>query len=162
MKYLKNNRWILGLIVILILITGFLVQDFRNSKKKSNMSKQEVAGAEDCKKTISQDDAVQIVKNLPEVQQFLNKVGWNNPAPGVTSEPTVDFDAEVGNYYSIHVYELVSDKNYNDSHTATFNWYKVDKCTGEIRCSFSIYAKDSDGSYKYLRETDDKECNGTL
>lgn len=122
----------------------------------------EVAAAETCKKPISQEEAVQVVKKLPEVQQFINKVGWNKPAPEVTSEPTVDFDAEVGNYYSIHVYELVSDKNYNDSHTATFNWYKVDKCTGEIRCSFSVYAKDDDGSYKYLRETDDKECNGAL
>lgn len=65
-------------------------------------------------------DAVAKVKALPEVKDYLKRV----------SSGLVAINGEVDNSYLIQVYEIKND------HTATFNWYKVDKKTGEIKKEF--------------------------
>lgn len=128
LKNLKKKRWILGLVVVIILIAGFLVFDFNKKKNVSGVN---------CSKTISKDEAIQVVKELPEVQRFMNKVGWNSPAPQTISTPTIRFDGEDPDTFFIRVYEFVEqvDGTLKSTHTATFNLYKINKCTGKAICS---------------------------
>jgi len=67
--------------------------------------------------TISFQEAVDIVNNLPEVKSFIAQT-----TNGVVS---IDEMESTDKYWVIQVYEKFSD------HNATFNWYHVDKITGE-------------------------------
>lgn len=69
---------------------------------------------------ISKDEAVAKVKALPEVSDYLKRVPNGLIAVNGEEEDT----------YMIQVYE------FKDNHTATFNWYDVDKNTGEVEKQF--------------------------
>lgn len=71
----------------------------------------------------TQEQAVEEVKNLAEVKNYLEEV----PAGRVELE-----SSEKEGEYLIHVYEI------KNGHTATFNWYRVDKATGEIKSEFEF------------------------
>lgn len=71
---------------------------------------------------ISKEDAVNMVLGLPEVKNYLNRVK--------NSKVEYSHDSSDGKKLVIHVYELLSD------HTATFNWYDVDKVTRQITKEF--------------------------
>lgn len=73
-------------------------------------------------KTITPQEAVDKVKNLPEVKEYLKNV----------PQGKVNYDHEEteSNSLVIQVYELKS------GHTATFNWYKVNKSTGAVKAEF--------------------------
>ncbi|MDO8570190.1 MAG: PepSY domain-containing protein [Candidatus Daviesbacteria bacterium] len=71
---------------------------------------------------ISRQLAVENVKKLPEVQEFLKNV----------PNGKVEVDNELEGEYNVHVYEI------KNGHTATFNWYKVSIKSGEIRPEFEI------------------------
>src|SRR3990167_1927271 len=58
---------------------------------------------------ISRGLAVENVKKLPEVQEFLKNV----------PNGKIEVDNESEGEYNVHVYEI------KDRHTATFNWYTV-------------------------------------
>ena len=62
------------------------------------------------------------VGNLPEVKEYLSRV-----PNGLI---VIDHEDRDTNSYLIHVYEVV------DDHTATFNWYEVNKTTGAIKTEF--------------------------
>ena len=62
--------------------------------------------------------ATAVVSALPEVQEYLRSV----PSGLVV----IDHEDKETNSYLVHVYEI------KDGHTATFNWYEVNKTTGEI------------------------------
>ena len=64
------------------------------------------------------DSAVAKVAVLPEVVEYLREV----PSGLVV----IDHEDKETNSYLVHVYEI------KDGHTATFNWYEVNKTTGEI------------------------------
>ncbi|MBI2326546.1 hypothetical protein HYU91_04140 [Candidatus Collierbacteria bacterium] len=66
--------------------------------------------------------AIAKVSTLPEVIEYLREV----PAGLVT----LDHEDRETNTYVIHVYET------KDGHTATFNWYSVNKTTGVITKDF--------------------------
>ena len=66
--------------------------------------------------------AIAKVSALPEVIEYLREVP--------TGLVTLDHEDRETNSYLIHVYET------KDGHTATFNWYTVDKTTGEITKDF--------------------------
>lgn len=72
------------------------------------------------KRTISEEEAVSKVKALPEVIDYLKRV----------PSSLVLVNGEEDNAYMVQVYE------FKNGHTATFNWYKVDKKTGEIKKEF--------------------------
>jgi len=74
----------------------------------------------------SADDAVNIVRKLPAVINYVERV------PGAI----INVDHEEDNTYVIHVYEVTS------GHTATFNWYMVDRTTGEVTAMFDISSLD--------------------
>lgn len=69
---------------------------------------------------ISRDLAVEKVKKLPEVQDYLKRV----------PNAKVEVDNELEGEYNVHVYEI------KNGHTATFNWYRVSIKSGEIRSEF--------------------------
>ena len=71
---------------------------------------------------ISPDEAVAQVRGLAEVKSYLENV----PNALVDLESADDET----NTYLIHVYEI------KNGHTATFNWYTVDKKTGKITPEF--------------------------
>ncbi|MEK4207148.1 hypothetical protein [Paenibacillus sp. FSL R10-2788] len=73
---------------------------------------------------VSAAQAVQIVKN---------KYG------PFSSVYTVEVDTETPTTYTIHVYEIVIDnQTTGEGHTATFNWYDVDKTTGAVTKMFDF------------------------
>lgn len=71
---------------------------------------------------ISRDLAIENVKKLPEVQEYLKNV----------PNAKVEVDNEIEGEYNVHVYEV------KNGHTATFNWYRVSIKSGEIRSEFEI------------------------
>lgn len=62
---------------------------------------------------VNREQALEKIKNRPEVQDYLNRI----------PNGRVEVDNELDGEYNVHVYEI------KDGHTATFNWYKVDKTT---------------------------------
>lgn len=69
---------------------------------------------------ISRELAVEKIKKLPEVQQYLKDV----------PNGKVEVDNELEGEYNVHVYEV------KNGHTATFNWYRVSIKSGEVRSEF--------------------------
>lgn len=65
----------------------------------------------------SKEDSVSKVKLLPEVIDYLKRV------PG----GLVAVNGEENNSYLVQVYEVTN------GHTATFNWYSVNKTTGQVK-----------------------------
>ncbi|AKM79499.1 MAG: hypothetical protein UX85_C0005G0052 [Candidatus Beckwithbacteria bacterium GW2011_GWB1_47_15] len=77
------------------------------------------------------DKAVSLVKDIPEVQEWLNLfTGPDGTSASTDGRPIIEVDGVDGNIYTVHAYEWVSD------HTATFNWYYVDLETGEVKDFF--------------------------
>lgn len=75
---------------------------------------------------LTQNTAIQAVKNLPQVQDFLKRMqAAGQPTVISPDSGKIDLlhDATV---WTIHVAENHSD------HLATFNWYYVNGCTGDI------------------------------
>lgn len=69
---------------------------------------------------MSKNQAVEIIKKRPEVQQYLKDV----------PNGRVEVDNELEGEYNVHVYEV------KNGHTATFNWYGVSIKSGEVRAEF--------------------------
>ncbi len=77
---------------------------------------------------ITQDAATQKVKNIPEVQDFLNRM--QTIGEPVLLTPDHSSTSSNGNLiWIIHVAEIVAETPHL-THTATFNWYYVNSCTG--------------------------------
>lgn len=102
-------KFILGLIVTLgLILTVWLTIPLFT---KSSQTPQ----------TISPSQAIQTVKNLPEVKTYTQN----------TPNSQVRLDHEENPNYIIQVYEV------KNGHTATFNWYKVNKATGITEKEFN-------------------------
>lgn len=69
---------------------------------------------------VSKEEAVAKIRALPEVIDYLKRV----------PNGLVAVNGEEDNAYMVQVYEI------KDGHTATFNWYKVDKTTGKTERAF--------------------------
>lgn len=72
---------------------------------------------------ITQEQAVEMVKKLSEVQSFFERVSY--------ASTQVENDNE-NNAWSVQVFE----DDPNTDHISTFNWYRVDKTTGNITTLF--------------------------
>jgi hypothetical protein len=75
---------------------------------------------------ITPDEAIALVRNRPEVQEWLS-AGPKNAH--------IEYDHAEGDDYVIHVYEVVYDEG--AGHTATFDWYYVNRDRGAIRAVFA-------------------------
>lgn len=84
---------------------------------------------------ITKNQAEDIVKDLPEVKKMLDNA---------KNERIVTADERKDNWY-VQVAEVVEDTRPEDKertgHTATFNWYKIDKNNGKVICSWFYYDK---------------------
>lgn len=70
--------------------------------------------------SISKNDAIIKVKALPEVKDYLK----------IVPNGLVAVNGEENKIYEVQVYEL------KNGHSATFNWYAVDKNTGKVKKEF--------------------------
>ena len=104
------------IIIILLVITGgyFVFQ------KAAPLLLDQLAEVASTK--VSRNQAIENVKKLPEVQEYLKYV----------PNGKVEVDNELEGEYNVHVYEV------KNGHTATFNWYRVSIKSGEIRPEFEI------------------------
>lgn len=95
--------------------------------------------------SISKTEAEEIVKALPEIDTIMRDTEqkWFVMAEDRNDE-----------HFYVQIAEVVENSDSN-SHTATYNWYKVSKENGEIICSMFNY--DEDG--KLIKEGDvNKSC----
>ncbi|RJQ27255.1 hypothetical protein C4577_01745, partial [Candidatus Parcubacteria bacterium] len=92
-------------IPILITIAVIILVAILDLKREDSILLNQLAEVESTK--ISRDLAVENVKKLPEVQDYLKRV----------PNGRVEVDNEREGEYNVHVYEV------KNGHTATFNWY---------------------------------------
>lgn len=98
-------------LILLLLITVVIGIGFY-TYQKANPPKPEIVRSS----KITTDQALENVKKLPEVQQYLKDV----------PNGKVEVDNEEEDTINIHVYEV------KNGHTATFNWYKVNTKDGKV------------------------------
>ncbi|OGZ97589.1 MAG: hypothetical protein A3I44_02825 [Candidatus Sungbacteria bacterium RIFCSPLOWO2_02_FULL_51_17] len=72
-------------------------------------------------RTISRDDALEKVRTMPEVEEYIAML----KEAGAHGAFNVE---DRGDEWAVQVYEIVQQGE--DSHTATFNWYRIHKSTG--------------------------------
>lgn len=87
---------------------------------------------------LSQEAAIDKVKNLPEVKEYLGEIK-NSIVDAQISEDQKD--------YLVHVYEI------KNGHTATFNWFTVEKETGKITGQFESEQTNSEEFENYTNNT---------
>ena len=78
-------------------------------------------------KQLSDEKALEIIKNLPEVKDFLQRMDK------ASQKTFVEVRSKERGVITVQFAEDHPD------HTATFNWYILDSTTGVIKCSFANY-----------------------
>lgn len=111
------------LFILAVAIAGGVYLTSQNSNTLPNLNPSPKGQTGSLK--ITPEQAVEKVKNLPEVQQFLKDV----------PNGIVEVDNEPEEQYNVHVYEI------KNGHTATFNWYTVNVKDGKIKAQFEITTK---------------------
>lgn len=77
---------------------------------------------------ITSAEAIEKVKNLAEVQEWLLLFSSsNNTSPITGGKPIIEIDSISDENYIVHAYEQTFD------HTATFGWYGVNEKTGVVK-----------------------------
>ncbi len=110
----KGFSFIPLVVIIAILVTGVIL----DLQRENSIILNQLAEVGSTK--ISRGLAVENVKKLPEVQEYLKNV----------PNGKVEVDNELEGEYNVHVYEV------KNGHTATFNWYRVSIKSGEVRSEF--------------------------
>src|SRR3989344_8146072 len=103
----------ISIIILLVITGGYFV--FQKAAPLLLDQLAEVASTK-----VSRNQAIENVKKLPEVQEYLKYV----------PNGKVEVDNELEGEYNVHVYEV------KDGHTATFNWYRVSIKSGEVKTEF--------------------------
>lgn len=128
------------IIAVTFLLIGIFATDFLGQARIST-SKQATQSQE----KITENAAINIVKNLPEVKGFLNRIEKANQKAFFTAY-------KVKNVWNVQV---AQDATATYPMTTTFNWYTIEIDTGNIKCSFSTY----DQYGKYLKDNNDYPCD---
>lgn len=125
-----KKRLIYFLILGIVFLGAIFAADFLVLNKNIREPRGTSAPKEDVENLspeITKEGAIEKIKNLPEVKDYsseLEKAGSK-----------VQFNAEDSEeVWSVQVFEIVSQGE--NSHTATFNWYRVNKKTGEVSKEF--------------------------
>ena len=132
---MKKGLALLGLIilaaVLILAVTGLVLFKSKNTPVNNetlpvvNDSTKEISTSpQPSAILISSEEAVEKVKSRKEIIDYLKRV----PSAIIQAQSTTDEEDS----YRIQVYEV------KDGHTATFNWYSVDKKTGEITAEFDF------------------------
>lgn len=98
----------------------------------------------DASEAISENNAITIVSNYPEVKNFIERMKKNNQKIIIEAN-----NKSESSNWNVQVAEVYPDR------TATFNWYTLDKQTGKLLCSFFIY----DAKGKDFRSNDKYPCD---
>lgn len=98
----------------------------------------------DMQQGISKDDVVNLVSNYVEVRNFIERMKKSNQKIII----------EANNQSDSRNWHVQVAESYPD-HTATFNWYTLDKQTGKLLCSFVIY----DAKGNYVRNDNEYPCD---
>jgi len=111
----KLSKWVVipVIAIAVIAISGML-------KNTSSPSRAILPTSDNPDALISKDEAIAKIKSLPKVIEYLK----------IVPKAVIEIDSEEDDSYSVHVYEI------KDNHTATFNWFTVDKKTGVIKEMF--------------------------
>jgi len=132
-KILNNKLSFPVLFLLTLIIIGGLYYVAQLSNRNTPVDK--APTIEKIEKTNLQpsrnDKAILMVKNLPEVREWLNL--FSNPdgtSPSTGGKPIIEVDSADGDVYTIHAYESLTD------HNATFNWYYVDLNTESVKDFF--------------------------
>lgn len=104
-------------LVVAVLIFGFGVFINNGTETPSVIEAQD----------ITKGGALEKIRALPEVNAFVSDLAENGKEAVFGVE-------DRGDDWSVQVYEIVV--RGGESHTATFNWYRVDKSTGAIAQEF--------------------------
>ncbi len=130
----KNIKFIYALLIITITggaLAYYLVQKEQDVAYSINTPYQYQIQNKNTSTKITSDKALEIVSNLPEVKKWEKSfTSPDGTSPTTGGTPVIDNDSETSTTYVIHVYENMPD------HTATFNWYYVDKNTGAVTKEF--------------------------
>lgn len=102
-------------IVLLVIVAAGVILFFTNRPEEKNPV-QQVA------QPLTAQEAIDKVKSRPEVKKYLSEV------PG----GRVDQNGSEDELYLVQVFEI------KDGHTATFNWYRINKNTGAITAEFEV------------------------
>lgn len=133
---MKNKRELIiaGIFLLIgIAVSQFLIQTRIPINKQTAQSP----------KKIAENTAITIVRNLPEVKDFLN---------GIQQADQKVVAHEATSVWNIQVAQVAT-ATY--PFLRTFNWYMLDVNTGKVKCSFAIY----DQYGKYVRNSDEYPCN---
>lgn len=123
-----NVKYLLIVIILAVIIGGAIFHQVSIIPKSENFFTIENLKGE---KNISEQEAINLVINLPEVKEWLALfMGSDNTSPTTGGKPVIELSDKSDEEYIIHVYEKLSD------HTATFNWYVVNLKTGKIEPEF--------------------------
>lgn len=129
----KSTRIFSILALLAVFLLFYLVGiSFRTNNLLVNKSQAIIPQSE----TLSQDEVVSIVRDLPEVRNFFK---ISNEATGSSTkyDPQIVIEKHEDGLWHLWVFENV---RYDSGigHATTFNRYIVDS-TGKIKCSFAIY-----------------------
>ena len=119
-KFQKIATWVLFSAVIAFMATMLFLY-FSKTKDEAASQAPQIPQATFVE-SISEEGAIGKVWELEAVKSYFQEV------PNAVIE--VDSKDEETNTYLVHVYEI------KDGHTATFNWYTVNKKNGEITAEF--------------------------
>lgn len=113
----------------ILLIAAILIFSYSKSAKTSPTASPS--------SSIKSSDPIALVANLDEVKSYLAQV----------PNAKVELDHEETNSYIIHVYEI------KNGHTATFNWYIIDKTTRKITKEFEFEQGNSEEFENFTDQT---------
>lgn len=118
-----------SLIILLSTTCATTAIDAKEIGQKSSYPSKAVR-AKSTSSVLSEKEALELVRNRPEVKDFFANVTKAKIAKAV-----VEVDRKEGACYVVHVYELVPDGP-DSSHTATMNWYNVNFKTKKVTQEF--------------------------
>lgn len=132
--YPKKNiwKWILLYILIGAIAYGLMYYFFfsKNGNSYNPQSYQIQNNSQIANGKISEQNAINLVKNLPEVKNWVSLFNKPDGTSSIGGKLTIEVDHQDSTTYVVHAYEIVN------NHTVTHNWYDVDKKTGNIKPEF--------------------------
>ncbi len=139
-KFLKNvllKYKAVAMLSLLVILEGAIIVLF-GYRISVLQSRNEALKNQTLCENISDKQAIDIVKNLPEVQDYLKEGNKTIEAKDLN---------ENKDGWRVHLYDLLQAKGSDISMTRTFNWYEVNVCTGKITCEFSNAAPRDKSSF---------------
>lgn len=117
-------------IIVILGIVGYL--NFYKPQRKTITTTASVSPAQKTTASpintsqIGEKEAIEKVRQLPDVKKYQKDVP--------NAKILLDHEEPETNSWVIHVFEI------KNGHSATFNWYTVDKITGRITAEFDIFS----------------------